>query len=416
MRIAIIGSGISGLVVAYRLHPRHDITLFEANDYVGGHTNTVTVDVEGRAHRVDTGFIVFNDRTYPEFVSLLNELRVPSRPTPMSFSVRCDRTGLEYNGTSLNGLFAQRRNLLRPRFYRMVRDILRFNRQAPAWLDLCAEEVTVGQFLAEHGYAREFAEHYLLPMGSAIWSCPHEAFANFPMRFVIEFYRHHGLLNLRDRPTWRVIEGGSQTYVDALTRGFRDHIRLGTPVENVQRFADRVELAYRGRGEPFDHVVFACHSDQALALLDQPTALEREVLSAFPYEENIALLHTDPSVLPRVRRAWASWNYHVRRQPTGRATVSYYMNMLQHLDARQAICVSLNAEDLIDPARILRRFVYHHPVYTTQRASAQRRHGDLLGANRTSFCGAYWGNGFHEDGVQSGLAVCRALSSAPVAN
>lgn len=409
--IAIIGAGISGLAAAYWLHPEHRVTVFESGGYPGGHTNTVTVDVDGETQRIDTGFIVFNNRTYPHFSRLLDELRVAYRPTTMSFSIRDDRSGLEYNGHSVNSLFAQRRNLVRPSFYRMLFDIARFNRQASECDGVGGQESTVAEFLARHGYSRQFAEHYLLPMGAAIWSCPTAKFADFPIRFIAEFYKNHGLLQIRDRPIWQVIEGGSQTYVTRLIRGFEKQIRLNTPVDSVRRFEDRVEVLTAG-GErlSFDRVIFACHSDQALRILGQgATAVERELLCEFPYERNVAILHTDESVLPRARRAWASWNYRVTDDAESPATVTYNMNLLQGLRSRHTFCVTLNDEGRIAPDRVLRRFIYHHPRFTTRRAAIQQRHPEVLTANRTSFCGAYWGNGFHEDGVNSALAVVNAL-------
>lgn len=414
MQIAIIGSGIAGLVSAYRLRHEHDITVFEANDYLGGHTNTVDVELDGDSHAIDTGFIVFNDWTYPNFIALLTELGVASQPTTMSFSVRDDRTGLEYNGHSLNTLFAQRRNLLRPRFYRMLADILRFNREAQQLVRNHDDETTVGEFLSRYGYSRSFAELYLLPMGAAIWSCPTGTFAQFPIRFIVDFYHNHGLLSILRRPTWRVIEGGSRTYVQAMTRDFRDRIRLRTPVMGVRRFTDRAVVQFRsGETQSFDHVIFACHSDQALRILGaDATTTERDVLSKFPYERNVAVLHTDTSLLPKSRRAWASWNYRLRGEDAAPASVTYNMNILQRLRARHTFCVTLNDESRVAPAKVLRRFEYHHPVFTTQRAAAQARHGELLNVNRTSFCGAYWRNGFHEDGVTSALAVVDALRRA----
>lgn len=411
MRIAIVGSGISGLVAAYRLHSCHDITVFEANDYIGGHTHTVDVELDGERHAVDTGFIVFNDRTYPRFISLLHELRVASHPTTMSFSVRDDRTALEYNGHSLNTLFAQRRNLVRPRFYRLLADIARFSAVARRLLRRQDVATTVGEFLSKHRFSTEFREQYLLPMGSAIWSCPIGAFAEFPIAFVAEFYDHHGLLDFWNRPVWRVIRGGSRTYVEQLTGSFRDRIRLQTPVIRVRRHAERVELVTRGGGvESFDHVVFACHSDQALRILGSDAmAHEREILGAFPYTRNVAVLHTDERVLPRSRRAWAAWNYRCTGDAAAPATVTYNMNLLQRIRSRHTFCVTLGDESHIAAHRILGRFEYHHPIFTAQRAAAQARHAELLNQRRTSFCGAYWRNGFHEDGVASAEAVVAAL-------
>ncbi|MBA4019952.1 MAG: FAD-dependent oxidoreductase [Pirellula sp.] len=421
MQIAVIGAGISGLVAAHRLSRsgggKHHVTLFEANAYPGGHTNTLDVELDGRRHAVDTGFIVFNDRTYPNFIALLDELGIRSRPTEMGFSVRCDRTGLEYNGSSLNGFFARRSNFLRPSFWRMAADIARFNRSAPRELlaggDLADDSTTVAEYLRRGGYGREFAEHYLLPMGAAIWSCPVGTFAEFPIRFIIDFYQHHGLLSLTDRPQWRVVEGGSRTYVAEILRRFPGHIRLSTPVVQVRRLERGVEITPRGgNSEPFDHVVFACHADQALRMLADPSESESELLSAFPYEPNIALLHTDPALLPRRRRAWASWNYLLSDDAATRPVVTYCMNILQHIDSREVVNVTLNGEHRVDPARVLARITYEHPVFTTARAAAQRRHGELINVRHTSYCGAYWRNGFHEDGVVSALAVCRALGDA----
>jgi len=414
MKIAIIGSGISGLTAAHYLRERHNITVFEANAYIGGHTNTLDVELEGERHRIDTGFIVFNDWTYPNFIRLLDEIGVPSQPTDMSFSVRCDLTGLEYKGSNLNGLFSQRRNLLRPGFYRMLRDILRFNRESLALLELDHEQLTIGEYVRQAKYSREFVDHYLFPMGSAIWSCPSSTFALFPIRFVVEFYRNHGLLSVMKRPVWRVIQNGSRTYVDTLTRPFRDRIILNCPVQSVRRSVEGVEVHTLPRGtERFEHVIFACHSDQALRMLGDPSATETELLGAFPYESNLAVLHTDSTVLPLQRRAWAAWNYHVQSAASDKATVTYNMNMLQGLHSRHVFCVTLNGEEQINPQAIIQRIVYQHPIFTTRRAAAQRRHHELIDSNDTSFCGAYWGNGFHEDGVNSALAVCQVLNARP---
>lgn len=414
MRIAIIGSGISGLTAAYRLHQEHEITLFEANDYIGGHTNTVGVEWEGERHRIDTGFIVHNDRTYPNFCRLMEELGVVSDPTSMSFSVRCDESGLEYNGTSLNGLFTQRLNLIRPRFYRMLVDIVRFNKESVALLEGEDDSLTVGEYLRAHKYSDDFRDRYLVPMGAAIWSCPPETFEQFPIRFIVEFYLNHGLLSLSNRPTWRVIRGGSAEYVKAMTAGFRDRIRLNCGVESVQREQDRIELRFKVPSgievETFDEVIFACHSDQALKILGEgATGVERELLTAFPYEANSAVLHTDTKLLPRKKRAWASWNYLITDEKKQHATVTYNMNILQHLKSKHVFCVTLNQQDVIDEEKVIERFEYAHPVYNVGRKQAQERHEELIRENRTSFCGAYWGNGFHEDGVQSALRVSEAF-------
>jgi predicted NAD/FAD-binding protein len=428
VNVAVIGAGISGLTAALELARRHDVTLFEANDYLGGHTHTVDIEYHGERQSIDTGFIVYNDWTYPNFIALLDQLGVASQPTEMSFSVRCDRTGLEYSGSSLNGLFAQRRNLVSPRFYRLLADILRFNRAghrdgervaaagtgsgaaiqgATAGL---SEPITVGKFLRDGRYSRVFCEHYLLPMGAAIWSCPTGTFENFPLEFIFEFYRNHGLLNVWQRPQWRVIQGGSRSYVRKMMDRFRGRVRLATPIERVQRFSDRVEVVPRGGAvERYEHAVLACHSDQALGMLADPSPLEKELLGAFPYERNVAVLHTDTSILPKRRRAWSSWNYRIDPQNEARATLTYNMNILQGLKSEHVYNVTLNDEGSIDPAKILGRYHYAHPIFTTRRAAVQARHRELCNVNRTSYCGAYWRNGFHEDGVVSAQAVCRAI-------
>ncbi len=409
MRTAIIGTGISGLTAAWSLHREHQLTIFEANDHIGGHTHTVEVQVQGQHYAVDTGFIVFNDWTYPHFIDLLNQLDVASQPAPMSFSMRCERTGLEYNGENLNTLFAQRRNLFRPSFHRMIRDILRFNREAPALLDGC-HDITLDAYLRQGRYSQEFREHYILPMAAAIWSAEAGIMGGMPARFFVQFFKNHGLLSVSDRPRWRVIRGGSHRYVERLTAPFRDCIRLNCPVEWVRRHPTHVQVKARGGPvERFDQVIIAAHSDQALRLLADPTPLEREILGAIPYQENEAVLHTDTRLLPRRRRAWAAWNYHLPAQPQARVAVTYNMNSLQSLDAPETFCVTLNHGEAIDPARVLYRATYHHPVFTEAGVKAQARRDEISGVHRTWYCGAYWSYGFHEDGVSSGLAVARGL-------
>ncbi len=409
MNIAIIGTGISGLTAAWHLHREHRLTIFEANDYIGGHTNTVETEFWGKTYAVDTGFIVYNDWTYPNFIQLLDQLGVPSQPTVMSFSVRCERTGLEYNGQDLNTLFAQRFNLFRPSFHRMLRDILRFNREAPALLEGDGE-ISLNDYLREQRYSREFIEQYIIPMAAAIWSAEPGAMGEMPARFFVQFFKNHGLLSVNQRPQWRVIQGGSRNYVGPLTAPFRDRIRLNCPVEWVRRQPNHVQIKTRhGPVERFDEVVFATHSDQALRLLADPTPSEREILSAIPYQENEAVLHTDTRLLPRRKLAWAAWNYHLAAQPQTRVAVTYNMNILQNLDAPATFCVTLNPSEAIDPARILYRATYHHPVFTDAGVRAQARRDEISGVNRTWYCGAYWSYGFHEDGVNSGMAVARGL-------
>jgi predicted NAD/FAD-binding protein len=406
MRVAIVGAGIAGNVAAWHLHRAGcEIAVFEALSHVGGHTHTH--DVDGMA--IDTGFIVFNDRTYPNFVALLDELGVPSQPSSMSFSVRNEASGLEYNGTQLATLFAQRRNLLRPSFYRMLADILRFNREAPQVLH-AGDALTLGEFLSRGRYSREFIGDYLVPMGAAIWSTDPRRMLDFPARFFVRFLFNHGMLSIDDRPQWRVIRGGSARYVEKLVAPFRRHIRLDTPVRSIRRSARAVTVD----GERFDHVFIACHADQALRLLADPTHAEREVLGAIRYQENEAVLHTDTTLLPRRRHAWAAWNYHVAPDARGPVALTYNMNILQSLAAEETYCVTLNRTRDIDPRRVLARMTYHHPVYTPQAVAAQRRHAELNGARRTWYCGAWWGNGFHEDGVVSALVALRAFQAETV--
>ena len=408
MRIAIVGTGVSGLVVAHRLHRQHEVTLFEANEYVGGHVNTIPLALDGVTHDVDTGFIVYNERNYPHFTALLAELRVKSQPTTMSFSVRSDVSGLEYNGSSIEQLFVQRSNIFRPQFYRMLRDILRFNRAAPVAVAAGTAAGTLGAYLDAAGFGAELVRDYLVPMGSALWSIPPAKVLDMPAEFFVRFFENHGMLTVDNRPEWRVVQGGSQRYVEALIAPFRDRIRLRTPAREVRRTATGAMV----NGEAFDRVVLACHSDDALAMLSDATRLEREVLGALPYQENDVVLHGDDTILPTRRRAWGSWNYRMPADPGAPAIVTYNMSMLQSLVGAPTFCVSLNAGDLVRRERIYRRIRYRHPVYTTAGMVAQRRHHEISGG-RTHFCGAYWGYGFHEDGVRSALAVVAALDTAP---
>jgi predicted NAD/FAD-binding protein len=406
MRIAIIGSGIAGNVVAYRLHREHEVTVFESADHIGGHAHTHVVQHEGRDVAVDTGFIVFNDRTYPQFVALLDELGVESQASEMSFSVRCAASGLEYNGTTINSLFAQRRNLCRPSFWRMIRDILRFNREAPRLLHMPDSDVSLADYLREQRYSAQFIQHYIVPMGAAVWSVGTTALQQIPAQFFIRFFHHHGMLSIDHRPQWRTIRGGSARYVAKLTAPYRNRIRSGTPVERVSRTATGV-LVSAGGAEPwrFDRVFFACHSDQALQLLSDADAFERATLGALKYERNDVVLHTDTAVLPRRKLAWAAWNYHIPESERPRVAVTYNMKLLQRLETRTPLLVSLNMGDSIDPAKVIKRVTYEHPIFTREAVAAQSQHARIDGANRAYFCGAYWRYGFHEDGVVSALAA-----------
>ncbi|MBG0839360.1 NAD(P)/FAD-dependent oxidoreductase [Ectopseudomonas toyotomiensis] len=411
MKIAIVGSGIAGLTCAYLLNRQHDIQVFEASDWIGGHTHTVDVQVEGRSYAIDTGFIVFNDWTYPNFIRLLEQIGVGFKPTEMSFSVSDPATGVEYNGHDLNTLFAQRSNLLSPAFWGMLRDILRFNRQSLDDLanNRISADTTLGQYLDSNGYGRRFIEHYIVPMGSAIWSMSLADMLGFPLQFFVRFCKNHGLLSVSDRPTWQVIEGGSRSYVAPLTTSFAERIRLNCPVSRVVRDQDGVTLHSAAGSERFDKVIFACHSDQALALLDQASEKESEILGALPYANNDVVLHTDTRLLPKRKLAWASWNYRLGGPREQMAAVTYDMNILQGIDSDTTFCVSLNQTAAIDPSKILARFQYAHPQYSLAGTAAQARWEELLGAQHTYYCGAYWANGFHEDGVVSALRVARAF-------
>jgi predicted NAD/FAD-binding protein len=406
MRIAVVGSGISGMVAAARLHPEHEVTVFEAAGYVGGHTNTRDVSWQGRDYAIDTGFIVFNDWTYPRFMALLDDLEVGYQDSHMSFSLRDERSGLEYNGTNLNSLFAQRSNVLRPSFLRMLSDILRFNKRSRVLLAGADDGLTLGDYLDANGYSRAFRDQYLVPMGKAIWSASEAGMLSFPARFFVEFFDKHGFLNVDDRPVWQAVKGGSREYMRRLAAPLRHRIELHTPVVGIRRDAAGVTVrTARGGVERFDHVFIACHSDQALKLLQDATPAEREVLGAFPYQRNEAVLHTDERLLPRKKLARAAWNYHLLddRLPGARDLVAltYDMNVLQSLEAPVRFLVTLNRGHDIDPSKVIECITYHHPVYTPAGVAAQKRRAEISGANRTWYCGAYWRYGFHEDGVVS---------------
>ncbi|TAN04606.1 MAG: FAD-dependent oxidoreductase [Rhodanobacteraceae bacterium] len=409
MRIAVIGSGIAGLASAWLLSRAHEVTVFEANDYLGGHTHTHNIELQGNRYAVDTGFIVHNPVHYPLLTRFFDELEVASQPTTMSFSVRNEASGLEYNATSLSGLFCQRRNLVSWRFHGMLRDILRFYREAPALLDGDEPGPTLGEYLTAHRYGDAFRDEHLVPMASALWSSPSRQILEFPARYLAAFMANHQMLQVRGRPEWRVVRGGSASYVRALQTHWDVRERLSCPVHALRRDAEGVEIEHTAGRERFDHAVLACHSDQALAMLADASAAERAILGAIPYQENDVVLHTDARLLPRNRKAWAAWNAAIPREPGAACTVSYCMNLLQGLDAPEPLVVTLNRSEAIDPAKILRRMRYHHPVYTYATVAAQRRKAEIQGIRRTWFAGAYWGFGFHEDGIRSGVEVANAL-------
>jgi predicted NAD/FAD-binding protein len=397
MRIAVIGAGVSGLVAAHTLRADHDVTVLEAGPYAGGHTNTIDVD-GGLA--VDTGFIVLNDRNYPAFSALLAELGVATQPSDMSFGVS-DGADFEYAAHSPAALYANRRHLVDATFQRMVGEYVRFNRAARELLRTGADP-SLAQWLRDERFSRSFIDKLIVPQAAAVWSADPEQMWTFPARFLVEFFDNHGMLGFRDRPQWRTVTGGSREYVRALVRGL--DVRLNAPVSRVERREDHVDVD----GDAYDEIVIATHADQALRLLADPTGAEREILGAIPFQSNEAVLHTDTSLMPRRRRAWASWNYHLDSSP-GPSTVTYWMNRLQRLPGETQYFVTLNRTHAIDPAKVIRTISYAHPVFTSDGMRAQRRHGEISGVGRTHYCGAYWAWGFHEDGVQSGLRAARAV-------
>ncbi|UCD78846.1 MAG: FAD-dependent oxidoreductase [Desulfobacterales bacterium] len=408
MRVAIVGSGISGMTSAYLLSEDHEVVVYEANNYIGGHTNTLDVSLNGQQYAVDTGFIVFNEKTYPNFVKLMKRLGVGWQNSVMSFSVQCEKTGLEFSPSTINSLFIQRRNLLRPSFYRMLWDVMRFKRDSEGLLESDDYQMTLADFLCGKGYSQAFVQHFIIPMGEAVWSADPAQFNDFPARYFAQFFKNHGFLNVKDQPQWLTVKGRSRQYVGPITRPYADRIRLNCPVASVRRHPDCVEIQPQNEAaEKFDQVIIATHSDQALALLDDPTDAEKNILGMIPYQENQAVLHCDESLLPGKKAAWASWNYHIPKEDLGRVAVTYDMNILQSIGAPRELCVSLNLAKAIDPAKIYREMIYHHPVYNPASLAARHRHREISGVNRTHFAGAYWGYGFHEDGVISALEVCK---------
>lgn len=413
MKIAVIGTGISGMLAARLLCADHEVHVFEANHYVGGHTNTIEVEVFGRSYALDTGFMVYNHRTYPNFVRLVRLLGSVEQESDMSFSVRCLRSGLEYQGSSLNGVFAQRRNLVRPGFHRMLLDVLRFNRRAVELIQNEDNELSLGEFLRRHRFSRQFRDLYLVPMGASIWSARPDDFFQFPARFIVRFFHNHGLLTVRGHPVWKTIAGGASNYAQALMRPLAGRIRLGCPVESVKRDERAVRVTTAANpGERFDAVVMAAHADQTLNMLADASPSEQEILGAFPYQKNEAIVHTDETLLPTCRRAWASWNGFIPEESDVPVVLTYHLNRLQRHESPRSLLLTLNRAEGIQPDKVLRRITYQHPVYSAAALSAHSRHGEINGQRNTYFCGAYWGYGFHEDGVNSALAVGKAFGKS----
>lgn len=413
-KIAVIGSGISGLTCAHLLDKQYDVTVFEKNHYVGGHTATVDIEHNGRPYAIDTGFIVFNNRTYPNFLKLLAQLGIDRQPTEMSFSVHNRQTQFEYNGHGINSLFAQRRNIFRPQFWRLISDILRFNKLCKSIYhsNVYDDGARLGDFLKENGFSDFFSEHYILPMGAAIWSTSLEEMERFELKFFIQFFFNHGLLNITNRPQWYVVPGGSREYVKVITSHLSKPVQTNSTIRTVTRSAEGVTIEMQdGELFKFDEVIFACHSDQALSLLSDPTQDEKAVLGNIPYSRNEVVLHTDIDMLPKRRLAWASWNYRLDGESSRPACVTYNMNILQGIQSDDTFCVTLNQTDAIDPDKIIKKFVYHHPVLNTTSVAAQKQRDLINGKNNTHFVGAYWYNGFHEDGVRSALDVTSSFGA-----
>lgn len=417
MKIAIIGAGISGMSCAYYLSKIHQVHLYESSDRLGGHTNTVDVtDPSGHTFSIDTGFIVFNSKNYPLFTSLMREISVEYINSSMSFSVKEETNGLEYNGTSLNSLFCQRRNFLNPKFYRLIFDIMRFNKQATKYyvnqLDQNKNEyLSIEEFARNNNYSHEFIEYYLIPMGAALWSASRGEMRKFPLDFFVRFFHHHGMLSIDDRPQWYVIKNGSKSYIPKLTNSFSDRVYLNSKISSIRRTSTQIEMEVNGKLEHFDHIVFATHADQTLTLLKTPTTEEIEILSAFNYRPNDVILHTDSSILPKSNLGWASWNYYIPKVERERVAVTYNMNILQSLKSKENYLVSLNMDDYIDPQKILKRISYSHPIFDINAANSQRKWKLISGKDKIHFAGAYWGNGFHEDGTRSAYNVAQSLGA-----
>jgi predicted NAD/FAD-binding protein len=407
MKIAIIGGGISGLTASYLLYKDFDITLFEANDYIGGHTHTVPVNRDHGSYMVDTGFIVFNKKTYPNFCKIISNLGIEYQPTQMTFSVKCLRTGIEYNAHSLNTFFAQRKNLFVPSHYKMILDIFRFRSEFDRLLDHDLDAEPLVPYLEKNNYSRSFIDLFILPITSSLWSAAPEQAKGFPLGTLVRFFKNHGFLDIKNPFQWLVVKGGSKQYVDKMLPLFGNKTRVSCPVTSIKRHEKHVEIMHKEGVEQFDQVIMATHSDQALKLLEEPTESEREILGAIGYQANNVTLHTDTRVLPDNKKIWASWNYLIGKNQWDSSSLTYDMKILQSIRSPEEFLVSLNQQDAIDPAKIIDDFAYHHPIYSPRVPAAQKRHPEISGVNRTHYCGAYWGYGFHEDGVKSALEVCR---------
>ena len=411
MKIAIVGSGISGNSLAYTLSKEHDITLFEKNNRLGGHSHTHEIISQGKKINVDTGFIVFNKKTYPLFTKLLDELNVHYEKSDMSFSVFSKDRNFEYNGTTLNTLFSQRKNIFNYKFIKMIYEIMKFNKVALTLLS-AKTEISLETFLRQNNFSDYFCKNYILPMGSAIWSSNINSMLKFPAVFFVKFFNNHGMLNINDRPQWLTVTNGSKEYVEKLTASIKKNIRLNCPVKAVKRNKDSVEVKSSDGTEIFDYIFFACHSDEALKLIIDPSAKEKEVLSSIPYSKNEVTLHTDESIMPNNKLTWAAWNYNIDSTNDMPIALTYNMNILQNLKTQQTILVTLNDNGNINPEKVLKKINYDHPLFSLKSVEAQKNYGIISGVNRTGYAGAYWGNGFHEDGISSAYNAIKFFKEA----
>ncbi|MDC0542673.1 FAD-dependent oxidoreductase [Methylophilaceae bacterium] len=398
MKVAVIGSGISGNTLSYLLNKNHDVTLYEKDKRIGGHSHTHEITINNKKIHVDTGFIVFNKKTYPLFTSLLDDLGVKYENSNMSFSVFSKKNNFEYNGTTLNSLFSQRSNLLNPRFIKMIFEILRFNKEA---IKLKSKTILLKQYLKNNNYSAYFCKNYILPMGAAIWSSDIKTVLNFPAYFFINFFKNHGMLSVTNRPQWLTISGGSEKYVKKLTSSFKSKIRLNSKIKNVIRYKNYVVIEDNGRKEKYDYVFFACHSDDALEILQKPTSDEVEILKTLPYQKNDIILHTDSSIMPQKKLSWAAWNFNIDSPEDSPITLTYNMNILQNIKTNEAVLVTLNTKQPISKDKVIKKLQYTHPKFSKESISAQLKNKIISGKNRTFYSGAYWGKGFHEDGVKS---------------
>lgn len=409
MKIAIIGSGISGISAAWALSGKHEVVLFERDSRLGGHTHTHDLNMDGKSYRIDSGFIVHNHGNYPLFNSFLKELRVESKNTEMSFAVHNRNSGLYYNANSIKSLFCQKRNIFSLKFYAMIRDIRRFYKECPALLDHSEQGPSLGEYLSQNKYSDYFINNHLIPMASALWSSPSQSILDFPAKYLVAFMSNHHMLQIDNRPQWRVLENGSKSYIEAVVKRWKVDVQLNSQINQVKRFADQVCVQTSSGEQFFDQVIFACHSDQALALLDAPSHAESSILGAICYQDNETILHHDASVLPPNRNVWAAWNVNIPENDNSQCTVSYCMNILQGIDSPEPFVVSLNQRELIATDKILAVMQYQHPIYTQAMVDAQKRRHEINGHNRSWYCGAYWGFGFHEDGFRSGLEAAQAI-------